>query len=149
MSELVRKPKAVEGEVVKPMRVPLRYVNTFHATEPVTHTAPPELAYWHETTAKDVAACKLDWDHTNGKPSTSLISREQYYKPIDPTSIDKATPAIKFDAMPSAKPPVFAEPYRPNLWQRVHGYTADPATCGHHHSRFRTRWICADCGEDL
>lgn len=167
MSELVRKPKAIEGEVVKP----LEYGDITAVTNKLIYAT--EVANWHEKAASDAEALLADTYGGQVRTKDAAIAMHAFLPPpsvpegfdylkmvndalnrmigvpIEPTSIDKATLAIKFDAMPSAKPPVFAEPYRPSLWQRIYGYTANPVTCGHHHSRFRTRWICADCGSDL
>lgn len=39
--------------------------------------------------------------------------------------------------------------WNPNFYMRMLGYTANPMTCPHMHKRFKTRWLCADCGEEL
>lgn len=75
-------------------------------------------------------------------------------KPIEPASIDKTTAAYKFgwnhaSASPYIEAIRMEDYYRPNLWQRIHGYTANPYTCGHYKKRFKTRWVCIDCGSEL
>jgi hypothetical protein len=72
---------------------------------------------------------------------------------IEPTSIDKASPAQKFGLdMPSARPEEWDEPLRPSPLMRRLGYTAHPDACTHHRKRLMlgsTEWHCKDCGVAL
>lgn len=45
---------------------------------------------------------------------------------------------------------LFATPtWHPDAHMRKLGYTRNPAICGHEHKRFRTHWVCADCGTEI
>lgn len=86
--------------------------------------------------------------------STQIVRMVNVGKPraIEPTSIDKAPAAYKFgwnhaSAMPEVTTYTPEEFYQPYAGKRK--YTANPATCIHHRKRFKTRWVCSDCGTDL
>ena len=68
---------------------------------------------------------------------------------LQPTSFDKVSAEERIlRDMKSAFIEVYGEdPFLNPL--RHYGYTANPATCPHIHQRFKTKWICADCGKDL
>lgn len=74
---------------------------------------------------------------------------------IEPMSIDKPPAGWMFGfeeaTANSTDRTVYwqQETYRPNFWQRMNGFHANPSTCIHHRKRFITRWVCSDCGTDL
>ena len=77
-------------------------------------------------------------------------------KALEPTSIDKLPSGARWQPSDGERvKDVFPETmrvplmYHPNPIMRALGYHADPAFCIHHRKRFRTRWVCADCGKIL
>lgn len=71
---------------------------------------------------------------------------------LEPTSIDKLKPGERFAVDPEMMyiPLQWREPDRnPNPLMRALGFTSNPETCIHYRKRFRTRWICSDCGVSL
>lgn len=68
---------------------------------------------------------------------------------VDPLEVEEADFSRNLmDSMASANiPPLVSHDLDFSDWRR--GYTHNPATCVHIHQRYKTRWICSDCGRDL
>ena len=88
--------------------------------------------------------------------TNDLVVSEKKRKAIEPTSIDKIGPEVKFgNDMPSAGP---VDPYstltRSTLsnFMRLMGWTRHPHECSHYRKTMylgSSVWICKDCGTRL
>lgn len=71
-------------------------------------------------------------------------------KVIQPTSVEKMKPGQRFEAsgewMRDVRTNALDWIGHPDAYMRSRGYHANPATCIHHRKKFRTRWVCSDCG---
>jgi hypothetical protein len=82
--------------------------------------------------------------------ATEIVKRS---KAIEPSSVEKMPRGSRLMLDPET---ASSQPFRvpdsppmPNYFMRALGYTRQVYDCDHLHSRFKTRWTCADCGTDL
>lgn len=87
-------------------------------------------------------------------PNLSLQVRR---KALEPSSIDKLPREERWRPSDEAQtkdvfPDTMQAPlmYRhPDWFMRQMGFHANPMYCTHHRRRFKTRWVCMDCGKEL
>ncbi len=71
---------------------------------------------------------------------------------IEPTSIDKITTKEKFSIDPDVefiRAEMDSTDWNPNSYMRSLGFMRNPENCIHYRKRFKTRWICSECGANL